>query len=130
MADIVQINPSVLTKILSSFGTEGLPLPFVKEIFLMECHIAGTSYRELKEIEPNILINDILVFNREPDNKYDERAIIIYDKNSNMLGYVPKAKNEVLANLMDAGKLIFGKIVEKNWYGEWLKMDIQTFMRD
>ena len=43
---------------------------------------------------------------------------------------MPKDKNEVLSNLMDAGKLIFGKLIEKDWVDDWLKLDVQLYLRD
>jgi hypothetical protein len=127
---IVPIDPTLLGLINGSFGSGGIALPFVHEIFLMQSHIAGTSYCNLEEIEPVLTISDILIFKREPDNEYDNLAILIYDKSGNKLGYVPKSKNEVLARLMDAGKLLFGKLEEKTWVEDWLKLDIRVFMRD
>ena len=46
------------------------------------------------------------------------------------LGYVPQEKNELLSNLMDAGKLLFGKLNEKTWVDNWLKLDVQVYLRD
>ena len=46
------------------------------------------------------------------------------------LGYVSQEKNEVLSNLMDAGKLLFGKLNEKTWVDNWLKLDVQVYLRD
>ncbi len=43
---------------------------------------------------------------------------------------VLQKKNEVLARLMDAGKLIFGKLEAKEWIDDWLKLDVRVFMRD
>jgi hypothetical protein len=130
-ADIIKFDPKFLHLINESFGKGGLPLPFVQEIFLMECHIAGTTYREnIKDLEPDLKEQDILVFKRESDNKNDELAILILDKQGRKIGYVPRAKNEVIARLMDAGKLIFGKIENKEWKGNWLKIDVKVFMRD
>jgi len=113
-----------------SFNAQGMPQPFVQEIFLMECHIAGTTHVDIKAIEPDLIINEPLIFRRETDNKYDELAILILDKKERKIGYVPMAKNEVIARLMDAGKLIFGKIENKEWHGNWLKVVIKVFMRD
>lgn len=127
---ILPFDPSLLALLKGSFGKNGLALPFVQEIFLMECHIAGTSYCDLEEVEKDINIADLLVFKREPDNKHDGLAILIFDQSGNKLGYVPRAKNEVLARLMDAGKLIFGKLESKEWLDSWLKLDIRVYMRD
>jgi len=46
------------------------------------------------------------------------------------LGYVPQERNEILSRLMDAGKLLFGRLDEKNWVGRWLRLDIQVYLRD
>ena len=129
--DIVAINPRIINLLINSFGKDGLPLPYVKEIFLMECHIAGTSYREnIKEIEKELQEKDLLVFKRETDNQHDKLAIVIFDTKGQKLGYVPRDRNEVIARLMDAGKLIFGKLEGKQWKDDWLKADIRVYMRD
>lgn len=124
------IDPALYAIMQQSFGKTGLPLPFVKEIFLLECQIAGTTHLDLFKIEPELLVQDLLVFRRESDNQFDELAILILEKEGRKLGYVPKEKNEVPARLMDAGKLLFGRLEYKEWQSRWLKLRIQVFMRD
>ena len=51
-----------------------------------------------------------MTFRRGPGNKRDKPAIEILDLEEQGPGYVPRDKNEVLARLLDAGKLVFGKI--------------------
>ena len=129
--DIIHIDPKIISLLHSSFNKDGLPLPFVREIFLMDCHIAGTSFREnILNIEPSLKVDDGLVFKRQPDNVHDDMAIMILDVNGNFLGYGPRDKNEVIARLMDAGKLIFGKLKEKQLNDQWLNLTIRVFMRD
>jgi len=130
MDSLVKIDSGFLQLLESSFGSNNLPMPFVKEIFLIETNIAGTSFLDLEEIEPNLLIGSKLIFIREPDNLHDSKAIRICNIEGAKLGYIPKANNEILANLMDAGKLIFGLIEEKEWRGKWLKVIIKVFLRD
>lgn len=130
---LVAIDPKILALIKSAFGNDGLPLPFIREVFLMECHVAGTSYQNLKEAEPGLVSGSVLIFKREPENLYDPLAIRIYDEQNNCIGYVPRAKNEVIARLMDAGKLIFGKLLEKSQEGgggRWLKLMIRVYLRE
>lgn len=67
---------------------------------------------------------------REPLNPYDERAILILDGRGRKLGYVPRNRNEVLANLMDAGKYIFGTVEEKRCNGSYLHVGITIHMKD
>lgn len=124
------IDPAFLALIRQSFGSDGLPLPFVKEIFLMECRAAGTTHLDLVAIEPELAVQDMLVFRREPLNPHDPLAILILDPKGRKLGYVPREKNEIPARLLDAGKLLFGRLEEKAWQSRWLKLTIRIFMRD
>lgn len=41
---------------------------------------------------------------REPENEVDEWAIMVYTKDDEMLGYIPRYQNETIARLMDCGK--------------------------
>lgn len=127
---LVSIDPSLLALIHGSFGKGGALQPFVQEIMLIESHIAGTSHRELKDVEPSLSVGSVLPLKREPGNPHDSLAIMIFDEAGHHLGYIPKVKNEALARLMDAGKLLFGKLEKREWQADWLKADIRVFMRE
>ena len=107
-----------------------LPKPFVQEVELLSCNIAGTTFLDLEDIEPDLKKHQLLVLKRETKNEYDNNAILILTEDGQKLGYVPQEKNEVLSNLMDAGKLLFGKLNEKTWVDNWLKLDVQVYLRD
>ncbi len=64
------------------------------------------------------------------DNPYDKRAIVIKNADGVKIGYIPRADNKIFARLMDAGKLLFGKISSKEKQGIWLKIDIAVFLHD
>lgn len=127
---IVPVDPKILSILKLYERDKKIPLPYSKEIFLLECNIAGTSFLDLEEIEPGLKKGDLLIFKREIDNPVDELAILILNEKGLKLGYVPRVKNEVLARLMDAGKLIFGKLEDKSRVEEWLKLDIRVFLKD
>jgi len=129
MSDIVKIDPNLWGVIASSMSN-GVALPFVQEIFLLETRIAGTSHLNLKETAANLQIDDLLIFKREPDNQFDDLAIMILTKDGQKLGYVPQSDNTIIARLMDAGKIVFGKIVSKELVKTWLKTEIRIYMRD
>ncbi|MBA3571684.1 MAG: HIRAN domain-containing protein [Pyrinomonadaceae bacterium] len=97
--DLAVIEPALLALWHGSFGQGGQLQPFAREIMLVECAIAGTSFRELKDIEPALPIGSLLRLKREPANEHDSLAIMILDEGGNQLGYVPRAKNEPLAHL-------------------------------
>ena len=127
---MVKIDPKYLEIIRTSLDKSGLPKPFVQEVELLNCNIAGTTFLNLEDIEPKLKKHQLLVLKREPKNEYDDNAILILTEDGQKLGYIPQDKNEVLSNLMDAGKLLFGKLNEKTWVDDWLKLDIQVYLRD
>ena len=115
-----------------------LPLPFEQDIFLYGTEIAGTRYREN--------IRELYELIREPENPYDEYAIRIdvdedglpgYDPaktdlgdKSRMLGYVPRAFNKPFARLMDAGKLLYGTVRDKEYSANYYRIVVKIYMRD
>ena len=127
---IVKIDPKYLEFVRTSLNEKGLPKPFVREVELLNCNIAGTTFLDLDEIEPELKKYQLLMLIREPKNENDDKAILILTEDGQKLGYVPKKKNEVLSNLMDAGKLLFGRLNKKTWVDTWLKLDVQVFLRD
>lgn len=129
MADIVKIDGGNIVNILH--GGIDIGKPFSNTIYLVDAHIAGTTYIDnIDELEPRITFGKRLNFFREPDNEYDEHAIVIKDDDGNKLGYVPKNKNEILSRLMDAGKLLYGTVYEKEKIRNWLKITIQIYLDD
>ena len=127
---MVKIDPKYLEIIRTSLDKSGLPKPFVQEVELLNCNIAGTTFLNLEDIEPKLKKHQLLILKRETKNEYDDNAILILTEDGQKLGYVPQEKNEVLSNLMDAGKLLFGKLNEKTWVDNWLKLDVQVYLRD
>lgn len=131
MSNIEKPTKNAIIEIINKVGNIELGKPFQREIFLIDTHVAGTTYVEdIDAIEENIVKGTKLNFFREKDNKYDELAIIIKDEKGNKIGYVPKDKNEVLARLMDAGKLIYGIVEDKEYIDNWLKIDISIYLKD
>lgn len=129
-SSLVPIDPALLALMHGAFGGDGALMPFAKEIMLIDCQIAGTSHRDLDAVEPTLLPGTLLGLRREPENAHDALAIMILTQVGHHLGYIPRAKNEVLARLMDAGKLLFGRLESKEKQGTWLKAQIRVFMRD
>lgn len=129
-SSLVPIDPALLALIHGSFGRDGGLMPFAREIMLVECSIAGTSHRPVKDIEPTLAPGAFLVLKREPQNPHDALAIMILTEAGEHLGYVPRAKNEALARLMDAGKLLFARLEAKSWQGDWLNVEVHIFLRD
>ncbi len=132
MSELITIEGSGIVGLFHS-GNGGLNVtkPFEKDIYLYETHVAGTTHVEgIEELEPHLNVEDKLNFFREPDNSYDEYAIVIKTANGVKLGYVPRQNNRIFARLMDAGKLLFARISRKELISDWVKIDIKVYLRD
>ena len=131
MSDIIKKDDTGVISILHGSGGLTIPKPFEHEIFLFDSYVAGTTHVEgIEELEPHLKIDDKLEFFREPDNSFDPNAIVIRNATGVKVGYVPKADNVVFSRLMDAGKLLFGKIVSKEMQGDWLKLKIKIYLHE
>jgi hypothetical protein len=112
-------------------GRLAIPKPFERDIFLFETHVAGTSHIDgMQELEPHINAGDKLHFVREPDNPHDSHAIAVRTAQGVKIGYVPKADNVIFSRLMDAGKLLFGKVVSKEKLGNWVKIRMEIYLHE
>lgn len=108
-----------------------LPKPFERDIFLFKTYIAGTTHVEdIEEIVKSLDLDTRLDFFREPDNKYDKRAIVIKTKTGAKVGYVPKKDNVIFSRLMDAGKLLFGKVSKKEVEGNWVRIEVGIYLNE
>ena len=132
MSDLIRIDTTNILAILHS-KESGLDVgkPFSRQIYLVSASIAGAYYVDnIHDLLDEIKIGAKLRFVREPDNKYDELAILVKDDNDNKLGYVPRQKNPILARLMDAGKLIYGTVKASNNDENYINVEMEIFMDD
>ena len=127
---LAKIDPAIMALMHGSFGKNGALQPFARETMLIECQIAGIAHRNVKKVEPRLTSGTMLTLKREPENPHDPLAIMILTETGEHLGYVPRAKNEALARLMDAGKLLYAKLESKSWQGDWLKVVTNIYLRD
>lgn len=132
MGDLIKTEGSGLVSLFHGANGElVIPKPFERDIFLFDTYVAGTTHVEgIEELEQYLNIEDKLVFLREPDNQYDKQAIVIKTVDGVKIGYVPKKDNVIFARLMDAGKLLFGRISAKEKKGSWVKINIKVYLHD
>ena len=108
-----------------------LPKPFERDIYLFDTYVAGTTHiKEMETIGSRIKDGDRLVFFREPKNEHDPQAIRIETLKNEKIGYVPRQDNIVFSRLMDAGKELFGKVIEKEQIEKWLKIKIKIYLHE
>ena len=131
MGDLIKSEGSGLVSLLHGKGDLTIAKPFERDTFLFDTHVAGTSHiAGIEELESHLQIDDKLDFFREPYNPHDDRAIVIKNADGVKIGYVPKADNAIFSRLMDAGKLLFGRITSKEMAGNWLKIEIKVFLHE
>ena len=131
MSELIPDYSSEAIELLKNIQDIDKYRPYLKDIFLFSTHIAGTTYiPNIKDLDPFLVEGLEVYFFREPENQYDNRAIVIKDSENNKVGYIPKYKNDIISKLMDAGKIIFGKIRSKEWKNNYLKIDIDVYFKD
>ncbi len=90
-----------------------LPKPFSKELRLLNTRINGSRYVEnIYSLAKSLKEGDAVKLVLEPDNPYDARAIRVDTAGGDKLGYVPRRVNEILHNLMKAGKHVYGVVAD------------------
>lgn len=105
--------------------------PFQRDIFLFDTLVAGTSHVEgIEELEPFIQVDDRLEFFRDIHNSFDKNAIEIRNMDGIKIGFVPQKDNVIFSRLMDAGKLLYGKVTNKELQGNWVKIYIGIYLQD
>ncbi len=123
---LIKVNTGLLAALSSgAISIDVMP----KEILVLECLVAGTSFRKLQDLEPELKSEVKIELKRDPTNEHDKMAVeLLFNKNK--IGYIPKEKNEVIARLLDAGKTFFGILHAKEWEGNWLRLDIKIYLKD
>ena len=118
--------------LISMVGTKDISemiKPLSRDIYLFDTYIAGTTYLKDPSVLDEIKPGDKLILQRE-DNKFDSNAILVLNEDKKKLGYVPEVDNTVFARLMDAGKLLFGKIKNIEPKGSFRLINIEIFLMD
>lgn len=93
-----------------TFKLQVTPLPFTRDLFLIETHVAGLAYYQMESVQAQLVAGLPLLLQREPGNEHDDLAIEVLTQERTKLGYVPKNRNPVLARLMDAGKYLIAEV--------------------
>ena len=107
------------------------PAPFSSDVLLLQSEIAGTTHVVgIEELEPFLRPGERLELIRVPNNPSDPNAIKVFTKDQVKVGYIPRRENHILARLMDAGKLLYATIRAKAWQDDWLRIEIDVYMKD
>jgi hypothetical protein len=127
--DLVVKDKALLSLVRDSSLSE-LIKPLRSDIFLLRTFVAGTSQQNDHIILGKIKDGDVLTLKREPENRFDENAIAVFDAANHKLGYIPEKDNLVFARLMDAGKYITGKSGGVERFGLIWTVNIDLYLVD
>ncbi|MDD6155280.1 MAG: HIRAN domain-containing protein [Eubacteriales bacterium] len=129
MSNDITVKKSDLAKAIGNGSVTDMLKPLVREIHLFDTFIAGTSYLEDKSVLAGVRVDDKVALKRE-DNKFDDKAILVLNEEGKKLGYIPEKDNEIFARLMDAGKLLSGKVNGIEKQGSFTKIGIGIYLVD
>lgn len=118
--------------LIAGAGEKGLGeviKPLSRETHLFDTYIAGTTHLKDPSVLDEIKVGDRLLLQRE-DNRFDDNAILVLNEAKKKLGYVPEKDNVVFARLMDAGKLLCGKIKRIEPKGSFRMIGISIYLID
>lgn len=107
--------------------------PKTREIHLLDFIVAGTTFcKEFDKKDQDFIKEGMTLIVKREDNKHDANAIALYVDDIK-IGYVPKAKNEVLAKLLDGGKFLVSRVKHAQYKDGWEKIclaQIRKFSRE
>lgn len=112
-------NKKALTAFLNSFDEDIKKIKYenidkykvlkhVKDIYLTEVSI---KIENLFSFESDISKDDMVYLKIDRDNSEDKESIIVLTSDGYLIGDIPKVENNILKNLMDWGKIIYGIIL-------------------
>ena len=129
MADELEINKGGVVSLIDNHELGEILKPLVREIYLFNSYVAGTTHLEDQSVLGEIKEEDDLLLQRE-DNRFDQNAILVLTNERRKLGYIPKKDSVVFARLMDAGKLLKAKITTIEHRGDFTEIGIGIYLVD
>lgn len=130
MSNEITISQENMVSILEESGITNLIKPLVKEIYLFDTYIAGTSYIKNQSLFQQLKPNDSLILRRDIENKFDDKAIVILNQKKEKLGYIPRKDNVIFSRLLDAGKLLCASVKEISKKGDFYTVKININLVD
>ncbi len=100
----------LLYALVACLWLEPLQAQVAAHILLQDSPLAGFQYHAGKTLWPQMQVGDALTLVREPDNRYDAKAVRV-EWHGHKIGYVPRRENADVARLLDAGQTLDARIV-------------------
>ena len=103
------VEENAIARSISNGTLSSVVEPLIKEIHLFDTYVSGTMFIDEKDVLEK-LSNGQEVFLEREKNKFDENAVAILTSDRKKIGYIPEEDSSIFARLMDAGKLLRGRI--------------------
>ncbi len=130
MENELTIGKKNIVSLINDNSLADLIKPLSHEILLFDSYVAGTSYVQDESVFDDIREGKTLILQREPENRFDENAILVLDEKKRKLGYIPEKDNIVFTRLMDAGKYLTAKVKSYAPDGAFRRINISIFLVD
>ncbi len=127
--ELTKQNTGTLAAAISEHELGEMLKPLIREIFLFDSYVAGTTELADQEVLKEIRVGDKLKLQRE-DSKFDSNAILLFTEDGKRVGYVPEKDNVVFARLMDAGKLLTARVAKTEMKGSFHRIAIGIYLVD
>lgn len=103
------VDENVIARSISNGTLSSVVEPLIKEIHLFDTYVSGTMFIDEKDVLEKLSNGQEVSLEREK-NKFDENAVAILTSDRKKIGYIPEEDSSIFARLMDAGKLLRGRI--------------------
>lgn len=93
---------------------------------LQHSPLAGFQYHQGEALWPQLAVGQPLQLEREPDNRYDDRAVRV-EWHGHKLGYVPRLDNATVSQLLDRGEKLEATIAWLNEsHNPWERIGVEV----
>ena len=82
-----------------------------RSVLIQESPFAGFQFHLGEAIWPDLQVGEAVSLIRESFNRHDRDAVAVYFGNDK-LGYVPRAENRTIAQMLDRGERLEARITE------------------
>jgi hypothetical protein len=99
-----------------------------RRVLIQHSPLAGFQYHAGAALWPRLAVGQPLALVREPANRHDERAVRI-DWRGHKLGYLPRAQNTAVAQMLDRGEQMRARIAQLRTSPDpWERVTIEVFL--
>ena len=130
MANELTVGKKNAASLMSGNSLGDLIRPLSREILLFDSYVAGTTRIRDESVFDDVREGAELILQREPEDRFDENAILVLDGQKRKLGYIPEKDNIVFARLMDAGKYLTARVRRYEPKGPFRQISISIFLVD